>query len=263
MKNILSFFFALVSIQAFGCECIPAPLLYYYQKSDFVAAVKVVEITLDREHHSSEGDYHYLNIEIVQLYKGKEVPFIRVNTASETSCAFEVPKGSTWLVFASMGDNDIPVFGSCSGSKPTEPYYDMVKYPRAAQNYQQDLEKTLAVLHYMKTNGLENANPYHLNINDIGLYDTTIFRGFENQNQFAVYELDVNEDLSIGKIITLQAFDNPKLDQLFSEYLYKKARVNNSRRKEIPTKTKLFVIFHYYPANGNAPSSVSQHLWLW
>ncbi|MPR33762.1 hypothetical protein [Salmonirosea aquatica] len=257
MKNILIFFFALVSIQAFGCECIPAPLLYYYQKSDFVAAVKVVEITLDREHHSSEGDYHYLNIEIVQLYKGKEVPFIRVNTASETSCAFEVPKGSTWLVFASMGDNDIPVFGSCSGSEPTEPYYDMVKYPKAANNYKNRIDLKLAVLSFLKNNELEDSNPYNLNINDIGLHDTTLFREFDNQNRFAVYELDINEDLSIGKITARQAFDNPKLAQLFTEYLRKNARVNNTRLKGIPTKSRLIVIYYYYPAEGKDPSFIS------
>ena len=260
MKNfLLSILFTIFYEHAFSCQCIPPSLMETYQGSDFVAVVKILKSTPDPKNDT----YRTVEIETINQYKGTPTKSLRVNTSAHSSCAFSIPVNSTWMVFARKEKNGVTGFGACSGSRRTEPAYDAVTHPRAAQNYQKNLEKMLAVLNYVKTNGLENANPYHLNINDIGLYDTTIFRGFENQNQFAVYELDINKDLSIGKITTLQEFDNPKLDQLFSEYLYKKACINNFRRKEIPTKTKLFVMFHYYPAQGNAPSSVSQHLWLW
>lgn len=247
MKNILFFLFTLVSIQALGFECIPAPLLYYYQESDFVAVVKVVEVkfTRNREHQQ-------LKIEIVQLYKGEEVPSIRVNTASK----FYVAESSTWLVFAKAGTNGVPVFGSCSGSQQIDRTFDTVTYPKADNNYKKRIELKMEVLSFMKKNKLENSNPYRLNLPDVGIYSDTTFQNFENQNRFAVYEVNVNENLSVGKITTLQAFDNPKLDQLLSERLRKHTRIYTSR-KEIPTKTKFVVIFYYYPAARNDPSFIS------
>lgn len=260
MKHLLlSLLLTLFHGQALCCMCIPPPLMDTYQGSDFVAVVKILKSTPDPK----DDSYRTVEIETINQYKATPTTSLRVNTSAHSDCAFSIPVNSIWLVFARKGENGVLGFGACSGSRRTEPAYDAVAHPRAAQNYQKNLETTVAVLSYLKTNELENSNPYHLNINDIGLYDTTIFRGFENQNKFAVYELDINEDLSIGKITTLLAFDNPKLDRLFSQYLYKKARVNSFRRKTIPTKTKLFVMFHYYTAQGNAPSSVSQDLWLW
>lgn len=229
-----------------------------YQGSDFVAVVKILKATPDPKNDT----YRTVEIKTIDQYKGTPTKSLLVNIEAHTSCAFSIPENSTWLVFARKGEKGVLGFGACSGSRRIEPAYDAVAHPRAAQYYQKNLETTLAVLSYFRTNEWESSNPHHLNINDIGLHDTTIFRGFENQNKFAVYELDINEDLSIRKTTTLLAFDNPKLDRLFSQYLYKKARVNSSRRKTIPTKTKLFVMFHYYPAQGNAPSAVSQHLWV-
>jgi hypothetical protein len=257
MKIILCVLFALLSFEALGCICMTVPLMDYYGQSAFIATVKVTEVTPDREHRSPEGDYHYLKVEVVQLYKGKAVPFIRVNMASNSSCAFEVLK-STWLIFASMGDNDVPVFGACSGSLQIDRDLEDARYPRAAANYKRSLELKQEVLSYLKKNELEKVNPYNLTLFDIGLHKTNAFKGFDNQNRFAVYELDINEDLSIEKITALQSFDNPKLAQLFSEHLRINARVNTTFRKSIPTKTKLIVFYYYYPAVGNDLSFVSR-----
>ncbi len=247
MRNILFLLLILVPVQAFGFECVPAPLLYYYQQSDFVAIVKVVEVTPGHEHQQ-------LKIEIVELYKGKEVPSIRVNTASK----FYVAGGSTWLVFARKEKNGVPVFGSCSGSKQIDRVFDSVQYPNDANNYKRRIDLKLAVLSFLKNNKLENSNPYDLNLPDVGIYRDTTFQNFENQNRFAVYEVAVNEDLSIEGITTLQAFDNPKLDELLSERLRKHTRIHTSR-KELPTKTKFVVIFYYYPAEKKDPSFVGDY----
>ena len=85
-----------------------------------------------------------------------------------------------------------------------------------------------------------------------------MFSGFEHQNKFAVYELNVDEDLSIGKITTLQSFDNPRLAQSFTAYLRKNARLNPTTRTEKHTKTKMVVIFHYYSTEGKAASFVNR-----
>ncbi len=224
-----------------------------YQRSEFVAVVKILKVTPD----PNNDTYHTLEIETLNRYKGEASTLLRINTYANTSCAFSIPENTTWLVFASMGDNNILGFGPCSGSQQIDRYLEDARYPRAAANYKRSLDLKQEVLSYLKKNELVEVNPYNLTLFDIGIHETTTFKGFDNQNRFAVYELDVNEDLSIDKVTALQSFDNPKLAQLFSEHLRKNARINNKFRKSIPTKTKLIMIYYYYPAEGNDQSFVS------
>lgn len=250
MKNILYFLFTILSIQAFGCKCAFPILIENYQRSDFVAVVKILKVTPDPQDEA----YHTLEIEPIHLYKGKEYSIMKVNTFANTSCAFSLPEGSTWLVFAKLGNEGVPGFGACSGSQQIHRAVDAVKHSTAAEK---GIDLKLEVLSFLKKNELEDSNPYNLNLFDTGIPNTTIFRGFDNHNRFAVYELDINKDLSIDKITALREFDNPKLAQLLSEYLRKNARVNNTYRKGIPTKTKLVAVFYYYTTEGKAASFLS------
>lgn len=251
MRNILFLLLILVSVQAFGCKCSYPLLSENYQRSDFVAVVKILKVTPDPKNEA----YHTLEIETLNRYKGKDAFLMRVNTFANTSCAFSLPEGSTWLVFAKLGTNGVLGFGPCSESEQIHRNVDVAKYPN--EKYGEDIDLKLAVLAYLKENGLENSNPTDLQLSDLKTTNTIMFNGFGHQNRFAVYELDVNEDLSIGQVTTLQSFDNPQLTQLFTVYLRKNARVNPTTRKGIPTKTKLVAIFHYYSSEGKAASFVS------
>ncbi len=104
---------------------------------------------------------------------------------------------------------------------------------------------------------MESYNPYHLALFSLGGCDENM-RGFENQRRFAVYELDVNEDLSIEKIKARQEFDNADLARRLLECVRENARINTTTIKGIPTKTKLFIIYYYYPVEGNDQSFVSR-----
>lgn len=250
MSKFLFLFLALFPIQAFGCKCSYPLLTENYQRSDFVAVVMVLKVTPDPKNGAS----HTLDIEPIHVYKGKESSLLSVNTFANTSCAFSLPEGSTWLVFAKVGANGIPGFGPCSGSEQIHRNLNAVKYPTVTYGKEVDLK--LGVLTFLKENGLANPNPYDLQLSDLKLLNTIMFSGFEHQNKFAVYELDVNEDLFIGKITTLQSFDNPQLAQSFTAHLRKNARISPTTHKGIPTKTKLVLIFQYHSTEGRAASFV-------
>lgn len=250
MNRLFFLCLALFSIQAFGCKCSYPLLTDNYQRSDFVAVVKILKVTPDPKNEA----YHTLEIEPIHVYKGKDASLLNVNTFANTSCAFSVPEGSTWLVFAKVGTNAIPGFGPCSGSEQIHRNLNAVRYP--AEGYEKDVDLKLAILTYLKENGLVDTNPYDLYLSDLKLFNIIMFSGFEHQNQFAVYELDVNEDLSIGKLTTRQSFDNPQLAESFTAYLRKNARLNPTAHKGIPTKTKLVLIFQYHSTEGKAASFV-------
>ncbi len=183
---------------------------------------------------------------------------MRVNVASGTSCAFSLPAGSTWLVFAKLDQKGIPGFGPCSGSQQLD-RFDPGQHPKAASNDKKSIELKLATLDFLKKNNLEasKSNSYDLALAPLGGCDERL-NGFENQNRFAVYEVDVNEDLSVAKITARQEFDNAELAHRLLECLRKNVRIYAARIKEIPTKTKILVIYYYYPAEGNDPSFVGK-----
>ncbi|GHB85094.1 hypothetical protein [Persicitalea jodogahamensis] len=252
MKKILGLFFALWSFQASGCHCSYPILAENYQSSGYVALVRIMKATPDPESDS------YLNVEIEQLnlYKGKGTPTLKINTMANTSCAFSLPEGSTWLVFAKLDQKGIPGFGPCSGSQQLD-RFDPIQHPKAASNDKKSIELKLATLDFIKKKNLDSFNPYHLTLFSLGGCDENI-KGYENQRRFAVYEIDVSEDLSIKKITALQEFNNAELAQRLLECLRKNTRINNTNTKGIPTKTKMFVIYYHYPAEGNDPSFVGK-----
>jgi hypothetical protein len=254
MNRLLFLYFTLFSIQVLGCHCSFSTLIENYQRSDFVAVVKILKVTPDPKN----GTYHTVEVETLNRYKGAATTLLRINTYAHTSCAFSIPKNTTWLVFASMGDNGVPGFGACSGSQQLHHMVDTGKRLTAVEHYGEPVDLQLEALSYLKEYGLVEVNSYNLNLVDLKLNKSIMFKGFENQNQFAVYELDVNEDLSIGKITSLRSFDNPELAQLFTRYLQKNARINPTTRKGIPTKTKLIVLFQYYSTKGKAASLMNQ-----
>ncbi len=106
MKKILCLLLALWSVPAAGCHCSPPILSENYQDSEFVALVKISKATPDPK----SSTYLILEIDLLNLYKGEATSTMRINTMANTSCAFTMPEGSTWLVFAKLGQNKIPAF---------------------------------------------------------------------------------------------------------------------------------------------------------
>lgn len=252
MKKILCLLLALWSIPTLGCHCSFPILAESYQESEFVALVKISKATPDPK----KSTYFNVEIELLNLYKGKAFSAMRVNIMANTSCAFTLPESSTWLVFAKLDQNGIPDFGACSGSQELNEY-DPVKYPKASINRKESIELKLLTLDYLKESNLDSFNPNHLTLFPSKDCDLNI-KGFENQSRFAIYELDINEDLSIEKITVNREFDNPELAQILLKCLHKNARIYAPGNKETSAKTKMFIIYYYYPAEGNDQSFVSR-----
>lgn len=256
--GILSFVFTLYSVQALGCKCLPPNLVNAYTRSDFVAIVTFSKVTFD----PNDGDYHDIEIETHRVFKGKAVTKMRANTSSSTSCAFSVSEGTTWLIFAWIGEDGKPTFGRCSGSVQIGREYEIFKHSIAAKDEEKGIGLKLVVLSFLQKNVSTNTNKYGITLTGTWVQPKPkeiqrFIKGFENKNRFAVYEFEINQDLSIGEIRAIQAFDNRELARKLAEHLRNNARAFSPTTQSIPEKTKLILVYFYYPTKGVHPSFVS------
>ena len=67
---ITSFFICNTS---FACECIKDILVHNFQKSAFVAKVKILKVSKP----TADGEYQDATIEVLELYKGKKITTIK------------------------------------------------------------------------------------------------------------------------------------------------------------------------------------------
>lgn len=64
--------------------------------AEFIATAKILRITPDEEN----PNLHNIEIEIVDLFKGKNTPNLKIYSALNSSCAFYTPENTSWLIFA-------------------------------------------------------------------------------------------------------------------------------------------------------------------
>jgi hypothetical protein len=82
MKLFFITVLTLMSIHSVACMCPSQPLINSFNGSSFVARVKVLKVIPN----ASDKDYHDLDIEVVNLYKGKVVNNILAHTFQRSSC---------------------------------------------------------------------------------------------------------------------------------------------------------------------------------
>ena len=73
-KSLLLFFLILISKETFSCSCINTPLLEKYQRSDFVAKIKITKVIQDE----NNKDYHDIDFELISIYKGESINKIKI-----------------------------------------------------------------------------------------------------------------------------------------------------------------------------------------
>jgi len=195
----------MVSAEAYACRCATAPLTDYFQRSQFIAKAKILKVT----QNPSNEEYHDAEIELITLYKGEHRTKIKIRSVIRTSCYFLPKENTTWLIFASMMDGMLS-FGQCSGSLQTDitrkPPYDT----RGPENYRKSIELKQEVLEYLRDHHID-PNPYGL---DVFNADLESIRGYKNKTNFAVFQIDVNADLSIAGIKVLKKFQNGALNRV-------------------------------------------------
>jgi len=248
---VASFFICSTS---FACECIKDILVHNFQKSAFVAKIKILKVSAP----TADGEYQDANIEVLELYKGKKIRTIKIQASLNTDCNLMVGENTNWLVFAQTNRSGILQFDLCSGSMQLDRKMNSIDYPNAQTNYIKEINNKIAVLQFFKLKHITDLNEYdlHLKYNE-RLHD--LFKGYEGESQKnAVYQLTVEKDLSISKIKALKEFDNQKLSKALLAYLKEKAKLNTRNISAIKKRTKLIVVYYFYPAEKEYQSFISE-----
>lgn len=237
MRKLLLPLIMLISIKTFGCECEVIPFLEKYQRSEFIATATILKVTQDIKN----DDYRDIEIKLIEVYKGKPITKLKINT----SCSFLTPENTTWLIFASKDARGFISFGYCSGCEQVDKQFDLVQFPELDTKYKSSIDLKLEVLSYLKRNKISTVNEFNLVTNDYSICEDDL-KGFKEKNKFAVYELKVNQALTIEKIKVLQEFDNKELSEKLTNCLQNNLKINIRSMKTIPEKTKLILIYFYY-----------------
>lgn len=243
----------LITGNVFACECIYVPLVSRIQISDLIAKVKVVKVTGEPK----DVDYQDAEIEILELYKGNKTNAIKIHSGFNSMCRTDYPANSTWVVFANKDEAGNIVIRQCSGSMQLDQQIDAFKYPNAASNLTKTINRKVAVLEYFKTNNLVNPNEYHLELRSIEP-NKDHFKGFQGtKDDFAVYEITVEKNLALTEIKALKAFGNKDLSDSLWNYLQSNKNIDTRKITEIKKRTKLIVVFYFYPSDKTYESFIS------
>lgn len=253
IKKLLLCFLMLIAKEAFSCSCANPPLIEKYQSSDFVATIKILKVIQDE----NNKDYHDIEFELINLYKGASINKLKIESVLNSSCSFLPSENTTWLIFASKSHKAFLRSGACSGNEQIDQAFDLVKYPNAAINYKKSIDLKLEVLDFIKANKIEVDNKFKLIPIDKGLCLDGL-KGFNEKERFAVYELTVNPNLSIKKIRILKRFKNKDLSKKLTVCLRDNIKINTRNLDEIPEKAKIIMVYFYYSTDKEYPSFIGK-----
>ena len=211
--------------------------------SDFIAKVKIKKIWLN----SKNKKFHNIEIEVLDLYKGISTKKMKIYSAQMTSCAFFTPENTTWLVFASKDKDGILSFGFCSGSQNLDKNLSSV-------------QRKMQMLKYLKSQkiSMTSKNNVAFVINSDSLKK---FNGLtESKNNFALYEIVINKDLSIKSVKPIKEFQTNGINNEILEILKTKSKVYaRNRESAISEEEKIIIPLFYYPKEKNDKSFISPY----
>lgn len=248
----------IVSIAFFNickaCECVYTPLTTLVNNSAFIAKIKILKVS----EATADGEYQTAEIEVLDLYKGKQSKTIKINAALKTDCILNVKENSTWLVFADYGKSGKLEFGYCSGSIQIDQQIDTLKYPDLKEKLKRSIELKTSVLNFFKENKINKTNEDHFTLNVSDFMDKLI--GYPvSENRFAVYQLIIEKDLTISKVKMLQSFGNKDLSEKIAENLLKLGKIHSKQVQKLDKPSIMTIVFYHYPSEQHNGSFISRH----
>ncbi|SMC88540.1 hypothetical protein [Pedobacter africanus] len=248
-KLIIVLILLLASAKTFACSCAPSLLTDNFQRSQFVAKAKILKVTPD----PTNENYHDAEIELLTLYKGERLKKIKIHSVMNTSCAFLPSEKSTWIIFASVWEGKLS-FGACSGSLELGRTFDAVAYPNANKNYSRSIELKQQVIAYLQKHNILNPNPFGFHVYNEQL---KLLKGYKNKNRFAVFQLEVNKDLSITDLKLLQGFQNRALNKAVVSNVKENLKLRNTSGKPVLKPVRMVVFCYFYEQEDTHQSFLS------
>ncbi len=252
IKKLLLCFLMLIAKETFSCSCALTPLLEKYQRSEFIATIKILKVIQDEKNE----DYHDIDFELINLYKGTSINKLKIESVLNSSCSFLPSENTTWLIFASKDHKGFLSFGFCSGTKQIDREFDLVEHPNLDVKYKKSIDLKLEVLDFIKGNKIVVDNKFKLIQNDYRICLDGL-KGFNEKGRFAVYEVNVNRNLSIENIRILKRFKNKDLSKKLTVCLRENLKMTVRTVDVIPEMTKITMIFFYYSTEKENLSFVS------
>ena len=243
MKSIILIFSILITNLYLACSCLPMNITERISTSDFIAKVKIKKIWIDSENKN----LHNIEIEILELYKGVSTKRMKIYSSQMSSCAFFTPQNTTWLVFASKDKDNILKFGFCSGSQ------DVDKNSYSSQ-------RKMQLLRYLKSEKIntnfKNDVAYVVNSDFLKKFNGLT----ESKNNFALYEIVINPDLSVKSVKPLKEFQSQEINNEIVEILKTKSKVYaKNRQLTIAQEEKIIFPLFYYSKEKNDKSFISPY----
>ena len=255
MKKISLLVLLLIgSIQAFACKCSKVSLADAFKQSEFVATAKILSVTPNKENEQ----YHDIEVELINVYKGEKITKLKIYSAQRSSCAFYTEENSTWLIFANKKDG-ILTFGYCSASLQIDRKFNLIEYPNLDVTYKSTIDLKLSVLDWLKRSEISLKDEFTLKV--VRATDCyQLLKGFDGKTKdFAVVSFEINMDLSVGQIKLVKKFDNKKLSRAFLRCAKGDIKVSHQTLQTLPNKTTLYAIYYFYPSEANEKSFVTHY----
>lgn len=243
MLRIIILFILFNAGYALACSCVSQELISRASRADFIATAKINTVKPD----PNNSKYHILQVQILELYKGRYIEEIKLHSQLNSSCAMLIEEGSSWLIFADINKNGDLSFGMCSGSIQLDRKFDEEKYPGLRENYVQRIKNKQLMLAEVKEVLIDtdiyytwavrnNSNNWRLEFKDWDLKEHSV--GF--------YELIIDKDFNVVKVNSLKGFDDSEYNEKFLENLKRNISISGfSKDENIQSKTSLIIGFYY------------------
>lgn len=243
MKTLLVILLLFFSNLHFACSCLPMNINERISTSDFIAKVKIKKIWPDSENKNLSN----IEIEILELYKGVSIKRMKIYSAQMTSCSFFTPENTTWLVFASKDKDGILKFGFCSGSQNIDKNFN-------------SSQRKIQLLKYLKSEKINMKSKtdvaYIINSDFLKKFNGVT----EPKNNFALYEIAINKDLTIKSVKAIKEFQSQEINNEIVEILKTKSKVfAKNRESKITQEEKIIIPLFYYPKEKNNKSFISPY----
>ncbi|GGC75384.1 hypothetical protein GCM10011387_31360 [Pedobacter quisquiliarum] len=242
--------FMLFSVPALACDCSFSTITRNFENARFVAKVRLLDIRPD----ATNEEYHDADIQILDVYKGPRLSTIKIHSNLNSSCAFLPKVNSTWIVFADEFQGKLS-FHYCSGSVDLTRRITDPEYPNADRNFKKEMKMKAQVLNFFYKQRIVKLNAEGLNVSPQGL---ELIKGYRNNNRFAVFQVDVNNNLSITKVSSLKKFQNRNLQKAVLRSLEQAAvGVDVADRLNQNTPTPVILVLYFYDDGKSDKSFVS------
>ena len=258
MKKIILFSFSvLLATLGNTCSCLDNHLINDFEKAAFVAKVRVIKVTPDPQNN----DNHLLKIEIQELYKGDSANLLVLHSWSNSSCSMMVNENTEWIIYAGRLANGNISFGFCSRHTAISNIYlgvNLTNDPEFLKKHEQNIKRQIGILQFLKS--LKNFPKNEFNLKTHFDSKDTSLRGYDLPvGSFAVYQIQINNDLTIRKVKNIKAFQNKDLHNKLGHILKEELKIRTFNRNitQIEKPTELLLILYYFPKEGSENSFVT------